>query len=65
MKTRQVVMTIGLAKYLLGQGFSIIDLDFSKRGTNTAVFIFSYSEELQSAMDTYFAQQKYKKEHTA
>lgn len=65
MKQTQVVMTADLARYLINQGFNIIDLDAAKRDSKQTVFIFKYSDELQKAMDIYFATKKQRNKNLA
>jgi hypothetical protein len=58
MKTTQVVISVGLAKHLIKEGFNIIDLAPSKKFENSTVFIFTYNEALQEAMNDFFNKQK-------
>ena len=61
MKKRQVILSVDMAKYLIGKGFSIVDLDLSKKDGKSTVFVFDYSEKLQNAMDYYFSMRDYMK----
>jgi hypothetical protein len=57
-KKTQVVISVGLAKHLIAKGFHIIDLAPSKKDHTSTVFIFTYNEALQYAMNEFFEQQK-------
>ncbi|HET7579777.1 MAG TPA: DUF5659 domain-containing protein [Bacillales bacterium] len=51
--TNKCILSMGLARHLIAQGFTIVDLETSKKLTGKVVFIFRDSPELQAAILNY------------
>lgn len=52
MKTRQVVYSYGMAKYLLSEGYEMVDLDMH-RERKGVIFVFKNSIGLNQAMSDF------------
>lgn len=53
MKQSQIVFSLALTNYLIGKGFSIIEVKYHKSKNNEAVFFFNDSSSLQEAILEY------------
>jgi hypothetical protein len=53
MKEFRCILSLKLARYLLAQGYSIADIDTSKKISGKLVFIFKNSPELNKAILNY------------
>jgi hypothetical protein len=47
------ILSLHIARYLLAAGFTVIDIDTSKKIRGKLVFIFKNSSQLQEAMQNY------------
>ncbi|MGP4080970.1 DUF5659 domain-containing protein [Pseudalkalibacillus sp. R45] len=47
------ILSLGMARYLLAQGFAMVDVDRSKKFQGKLVFIFQNSPQLSEALKNY------------
>jgi hypothetical protein len=54
MARHKCVLSLHLARYLLAQGFRIVDIEKSRKHRNRLVFLFEESDALQQAILNYW-----------